>query len=60
MSKELRDALALLEEDIAMLRQWASECRSGGWSTHQVRPMEDRASLLHDRVNALKGSAHNL
>ncbi len=36
----------VLREEIALLRAWARESREGGWSTHQVQPMLDRASAL--------------
>ena len=33
----------LLIEIAAQLEKWAVESVSGGWSTHQVRPMRDLA-----------------
>jgi hypothetical protein len=37
---------AALQEEIATLRRWADESVRGGWSTHQVQPMRDRANAL--------------
>ena len=37
---------AALMAEIALLRRWARESREGGWSTHQVQPMLDRANAL--------------
>jgi hypothetical protein len=37
---------AILREEIATLRRWADESQHGGWSTHQVGPMRERANRL--------------
>jgi hypothetical protein len=42
-TEELEQAL---RSEIALLRAWARESREGGWSTHQVQPMLDRANDL--------------
>ena len=60
MSKELREAIALLEEEAVQLDRWADDSLSGGWSTHQVQPMRNRATHLRNRINALKVQAHGL
>jgi hypothetical protein len=35
-----------LREEIDQLRRWADESERGGWSTHQTRPMRERANAL--------------
>ena len=32
--------------EIEQLEKWANESESGGWSTHQVKPMRDKANYL--------------
>jgi hypothetical protein len=36
----------LLKELAAQLEAWAIESRKGGWSTHQVGPMENKAAEI--------------
>lgn len=60
MSKELREAIKLLEEEAVQLDRWADESLSGGWSTHQVKPMRKRAEFLRNKVNALRVQVHGL
>lgn len=36
----------LLQEIAAQLEAWAKESTQGGWSTHQVRPMEAKANEI--------------
>ena len=60
VSNELREAVKLLEEEVVKLGQWADVSLSGGWSTHQVKPMRDRAEFLRNRVNALKVQVYGL
>ena len=44
-----RDELVkALRKEAALLRHWAVQSRSGGWSTHQVEPMRQRANELDD------------
>lgn len=53
-SVKLEFCKAILEDVSNKLREWAMESVSGGWSTHQVEPMETKAreieSLLY-RIN---------
>ena len=60
MSNELREAINLLEKEAVQLDRWADESLSGGWSTHQVEPMRNRAAMLRNKVNELKVQAHGL
>lgn len=60
MGENLREAINLLSKEVELLRRWAKESRSGGWSTHQVMPMLKRAEYLENRINALKVRAHGL
>lgn len=53
-----------IKKEIELLESWAKESRSGGWSTHQVKPQLDRAqelkALLYDiskeEADYVKGS----
>ncbi len=49
-----REAIRLLEEDVIQMERWADESLSGGWSTHQVRPMRERAKRLREQIGFLK------
>lgn len=42
---ELREAL---RQEADQLESWAHESRAGGWSTHQVKPMLERAKRLRE------------
>jgi len=35
-----------LRAEARTLMRWANESAKGGWSTHQVEPMRERAGLL--------------
>ena len=37
----------MLEAIAEQLDRWAAESKSGGWSTHQVKPMEAKASEIY-------------
>jgi hypothetical protein len=39
-------AAATLRQEILQLDDWAKESLAGGWSTHQVKPMQERANQL--------------
>lgn len=43
---EVERLTAVIMEEIRLLRRWADESVQGGWSTHQVVPMRDRANAL--------------
>jgi len=43
-------AVTDLLDEAALLDEWAKASRDGGWSTHQVKPMQDRANELRRRV----------
>jgi hypothetical protein len=40
---EIARLRGLLRDEASLLRAWARESRDGGWSTHQVDPMNRRA-----------------
>jgi hypothetical protein len=46
----LLDAIETLESEAALLDAWARESCTGGWSTHQVTPMRQRAAVLRERA----------
>lgn len=46
----LNTAHALLKTEAILLRTWACESREGGWSTHQVGPMNKRADEIDARI----------
>ncbi len=60
MTEELRTALLLLEQEEILLDRWAEESISGGWSTHQVKPMRERAAFIRTKLEELLASALNL
>lgn len=41
------DALVMLRSLAKQLNQWAEQSRNGGWSTHQVEPMRNKAAEIH-------------
>jgi hypothetical protein len=43
---EVERLTAAIREEILLLRRWAEESQRGGWSTHQVQPMLNRANAL--------------
>lgn len=56
MSKELREAIELLEEEAVQLDRWVDESLSGGYSTHQVTPMRDRATPSSQQSQRAQGT----
>lgn len=50
-------AIQLLREEAQQLDSWANESTSGGWSTHQVKPMRNRADHLRAKADTLQGMA---
>ena len=51
------ELIAVIEAEADQLDQWADESRSGGWSTHQVTPMRQRADELRRIATRAKRSA---
>lgn len=45
---ERDELVAALRKDAALLRHWAVQSRTGGWSTHQVEPMRRRANEIDE------------
>ena len=41
----------LLLQEARQLEQWANESESGGWSTHQVKSMRERAEHIRARID---------
>lgn len=41
---------ALLMEEADLLDRWAQQSITGGWSTHQVDPMRERADELRRKA----------
>jgi len=60
VSQEFKDAIAMLEEEATLLEGWVRETRGGGWSTHQVGPMQERILAIRAKVNELKVRAYGL
>jgi hypothetical protein len=46
LESSLAEAVGVIKSEVALLRAWARESREGGWSTHQVDPMNRRADDL--------------
>ncbi len=40
-----------LQQIATQLRQWATESRSGGWSTHQVDPQRRLADKIDEHLH---------
>lgn len=38
--------IKVIEEEITILEKWANDSLLGGWSTHQVKPQQERANYL--------------
>ena len=57
VENKLQEAIEVLEEEIAWLKRLARESESGGWSTHQVKPMRSRAVYLQNKVYKLKSKS---
>lgn len=45
---------AKLENVARQLRRWATQSKTGGWSTHQVIPMRELADEIDEMLEALK------
>lgn len=41
------ESLAMLRSLAKQLNQWAEQSITGGWSTHQVAPMRNKAAEMH-------------
>jgi hypothetical protein len=52
----LAEAVGALKAEVALLRAWARESREGGWSTHQVDPMNRRADDLGAVLAKIEGT----
>jgi hypothetical protein len=50
----LGEAIRALEDEIQQLYSWVEESKTGGWSTHQVNPMMERAGKLSLKVRELR------
>lgn len=50
----LETSLSLLAAEADQLELWAIESRSGGWSTHQVEPMNKQAAMLRNQESKLR------
>lgn len=51
VTTKLEAANALLRDEATLLRAWARESREGGWSTHQVAPMNKRADEIQAHLS---------
>lgn len=47
-------AVAILRTERRQLLKWAEESMTGGWSTHQVKPMKKRAEYLKKQIVELE------
>ncbi len=36
----------VIKEEISLLQKWVNTTKNGGWSTHLVKPMQDRILYL--------------
>jgi hypothetical protein len=53
------EPLVMLRSIAKQLNQWADESKSGGWSTHQVKPMQEKAAEIYqllDKVERIEAS----
>lgn len=50
----LDTSLNLLAAEADQLENWAIEARAGGWSTHQVDPMNKQAAMLRNQESKLR------
>lgn len=48
------EAAKLLIDEANLLEKWANESVNDGWSTHQVRPMRERAAFICSEIIRLK------
>ena len=46
MKGEKKESNKLLREVGTQLEKWADEAKTGGWSTHQVKPMKRLAEKI--------------
>lgn len=53
---ERKELVEALQSEITLLQAWARESREGGWSTHQVDPMNNRAKFLSSIIARVKGA----
>ena len=58
MREILEQAIKVLEEERDLLLTWVEQSIKGGWSTHQVKPMKERATDLNNIINELKVKMH--
>ena len=45
-----KETVILLQEEAERLDRWAVESEKGGWSTHQVQPMREQASVIRAKL----------
>ena len=50
LRKMTKEVVVLLQEEADRLDRWAVESEKGGWSTHQVQPMRERASAIRAKL----------
>jgi len=53
------EPLVMLRSLAKQLNKWADESKSGGWSTHQVKPMQEKAAEIYqllDKVERIEAS----
>lgn len=50
LSQLEKSGAVMLTSIAEQLKQWATESRNGGWSTHQVDPMLDLAAKIHNQI----------
>jgi len=56
----LLEPLVMLRSLAKQLNKWADESRTGGWSTHQVKPIQEKAAEIYqllDKVERIEASA---
>ena len=51
MAQDVNRLRELIQCEAILLDAWARESREGGWSTHQVDPMRNRADELRRLVH---------
>ncbi len=45
-----RELVKIIEDDIEFLQECIARSSSGGWSTHNVSPMQDRVRQLYEKI----------
>lgn len=50
------ELIRVIEQEADQLDRWANESSTGGWSTHQVNPMRERANELRRIAARAKGT----